>query len=240
MSITSTSYVNEDGNAVIVLFNDIEFNNANWTATAYFNVIYTSIDLYPTQLSGVGILSNSNKTLTIVIPSPPKVILLQADGFGKLYQLGSGELNTGAELVYASNITLIDRRTRGRYDGPAFILFNGSDNPIKVKSSDVVAKIVQNNKVLGYMLGVPFSDNYGLTPARYYGFGGVIFTKTMIPENININDDLFFVFESINDTFQTEIFWNGSTFIGPTSEKFNVGDGYVFTQKTSGQSSILI
>lgn len=224
MPVTAYSYLREDFMGVIELHSDSVWPTADWSMYLYFEAMWTQYNLYGLQRTGTGVLSDGGKTLTVFIPSPPKVLKLTVGVYSKVFSFLDGGEDFGRELVFTSSCGVNEGsvKTTGVQ---AFILFNGrpedtlNGNAYRAWITDAAGKVA------AYALGQRFtsvSDG-----SAVFGFGGIFFARVVWLE-ASPPGDYWFVFKE-GSLVKRSVHWNGSTFSGLTSQRFNVKPGDVFT-----------
>lgn len=215
---TSSSYLDEDFTGVIKIYSDEIWPTTNWTAEVFFDSVYTEYDLYSVFKSGVGYLTDGGYTLNIDIPFPPKVLLLTVGVFAKEYNFIEGGVQGNKELVWAPSFLITHYNTTSSKAIEGFILFNHLPNEV-LQGGVFKATLAIGDDVVGFLLGDRFLKVTGT--GGEYNFGGIVFSRCVWTSKPPAGD-LRFLLPLEDGVFSTTVDWNGATFTGPTSPRFNV------------------
>lgn len=219
---SSYSYLNQSGDGVIVVESNSEWSTVNWVAEVYFEAVYTTYSMFPLTKSGVGSLSNNGKTITVVVPQPPKYLLLTIGSFKKIYSFVEGGIETSSELVYFPNCKISGMNTgNGIYNTKALVLFNDEPNTL-LNNGLYKATLMVGDDIVGYAFGQRFVRlNSSTSGVGDYSFGGVIFLKVLFIDQPTAPVVMDFKLINKGKVENYKVPFDGSQFIGPVSQRFN-------------------
>lgn len=220
---SSYSYLDESGDGVIVIESNSEWNTVNWVAEVYFEAVYTTYSMFPLTKAGVGSLSNNGKTITVVVPQPPKYLLLTIGSFKKIYSFVEGGIETSSELVYFPNcrISGMNTGTNGNYNTKALVLFNDEPNTI-LNDGLYKATLMIGDDIVGYAFGQRFVNLSSSTSGvGSYSFGGVIFLKVFFIDQPTVPVVMDFKLMNKGKIENYKVPFDGVDFVGPVSQRFN-------------------
>lgn len=219
---SSYSYLNQSGDGVIVVESNSEWSTVNWVAEVYFEAVYTTYSMFPLTKSGVGSLSNNGKTITVVVPQPPKYLLLTIGSFKKIYSFVEGGIETSSELVYFPNCRISGMNTgNGIYNTKALVLFNDEPNTL-LNNGLYKATLMVGDDIVGYAFGQRFVRlNSSTSGVGDYSFGGVIFLKVLFIDQPTAPVVMDFKLINKGKVENYKVPFDGVDFVGPVSQRFN-------------------
>lgn len=225
MVVTASSYVDEHGVGHVRLESDSAWATSSWVMEAYFSTMWARYDLYPLTRSGVGTLMEGGKVLLITISQPPKRAKITVGSFVKIFSFIDGGIQVDHELVWVASCGLRGSGESITTSGvAALVLFNGEPS-VELGKSLYLGKLISGGAVKGYALGQRFVDVSDVS--LHYSLGGVIFSRVVWYERPLVATAFTFVVEG-NRSERYEVMWNGSTFTGPLSTRFQVQPSHVF------------
>lgn len=219
---SSYSYLDESGDGIIVIESNSEWTTTAWTMEVFFDVFYTNYSMFPLTKSGVGVLSNNGKTITIVVPQPPKYLLLTVGSFEKIYSFIEGGVETSSELVYFPNCFVNNLNPTGSaYNTKALVLFNDEPNTL-LNNGLYKATLMVGDDIVGYAFGQRFVRlNSSISSVSDYNFGGVIFLKVLFIDKPSVPVVMDFKLMNKGKVENYKVPFDGSQFVGPVSQRFN-------------------
>lgn len=226
MAITSSSYMSEEGDAVIVLYNDHAFATSSWSAIPFYENLRTYYSLFRDPVHGVGELSNSDTTLTITVSNPASFLELTVGSFEKVY---SFEYAVSSEkkgvLAYFNDVDFLNSSVTNVRNAPAFVLFNAFKRLSEVKvGSCYRASLVVGSEVVGYAFGEYSHDAWN--GSSDYSLGAIVFGRVLWV-NKPAESELNFMVSLNGTNYSYKISWNGSEFTGPIDSVYS-GSGVNF------------
>lgn len=235
-----------DNQAVITIRRDTVISTAAWSlATFDPEIPYTDPLLFSMTQSGVGVLSDSGKTLTITIPvCPMNDFRLTVGSLKKIFNLTDGKITPGAEVTVSSGLTWqkifnggqIQAQGLSGTTGPAIIFFNSTE-PDSIGGNHR-AKLYKGDKLRCFAFGTTFETIRGerdLGYAQPWFYTGILFyhfgwvgTPPEEPETLKM------VLESGSrgggtSTYDFDVVLSGTEAVGPLSDIFDVQAGDNFT-----------